>query len=60
MTPFEKLKRVSPDDDLHNAMKIITEEGLNQLPVIEDGKVIGMLTRENLLSFISVQQSLGA
>jgi len=60
MTPFEKLKRVSPDDDLHNAMKIITEEGLNQLPVIEDGKVIGMLTRENLLSFISAQQSLGA
>lgn len=58
MTPLEKLRTASPDEDLYSAMRTISDSSLNQLPVIEDGRVIGMLTRENLLSFISIRQSL--
>ncbi len=59
MTPFAKLKSVSPDEDLATVLKILTEKNINQLPVIKDGNIVGMIARDNLLSFISVRSELG-
>ena len=52
MTPFKELKWVGPDEDLSSVLKILTEQGINQLPVVKDGNIIGMVARDNLLSFI--------
>jgi Zn-dependent protease len=60
MTPFANLKSVSPDEDLSTVLKILTEQNINQLPVIKDGNIVGMIARDNLLSFISVRSELGA
>ncbi|MBM3141436.1 MAG: CBS domain-containing protein [Chloroflexi bacterium] len=60
MTPFANLKSVSPDEDLATVLKILTEQNINQLPVVKDGNIIGMIARDNLLSFISVRSELGA
>jgi len=38
----------------------LTEQNINQLPVVKDGNIIGMIARDNLLSFISVRSELGA
>jgi Zn-dependent protease len=59
MTPFDKLKWVRPDDDLASVLKILTEEDVNQLPVVEDDNIIGMISRDNLLSFINIRDKLG-
>ncbi len=59
MTPVSELKQVSPNEDLARVMKILTEEEVNQLPVIEDGKIIGMISRENMLAFINLRDKLG-
>jgi Zn-dependent protease len=59
MTPSDKLKVVSPDDDLSHALKVLTEHNINQLPVIRGGKFEGIIARDNLLSFISVRGELG-
>ena len=59
MTPFEKLKWVSPNEDLSSVLKILTEQGINQLPVVEDGNIVGILTRDNLLSIFNVHDKLG-
>jgi Zn-dependent protease len=59
MTPFAKLKLVGPDEDLAAVLRILTEQNINQLPVVKDGNIIGMIARDNLLSFISVRSELG-
>lgn len=59
MTPFEKLKWVKPDQDLSSVLGILTEDDINQVPVVEDRDIVGMLARDNLLSFVSVRGELG-
>jgi Zn-dependent protease/predicted transcriptional regulator len=59
MTPLDGLKRVGPDDELWAAMKNMTTDGVNQLPVMEDGQLLGMLGRDNIVSFIRIKGELG-
>lgn len=59
MTPFDKLKAVTPETDLSAVLKIILEENVNQVPVISGGNIAGMISRENILSFINVRGELG-
>ncbi|MBN2463061.1 MAG: site-2 protease family protein [Dehalococcoidia bacterium] len=59
MTPSTKLKSVSPDEDLSTVLRILTEQNINQLPVVKDGNIIGMIARDNLLSFIGIRSKLG-
>ena len=59
MTPFANLKSVGPDEDLTTVLKILTEQNINQLLVVEDGKIVGIIARDHLLSFISVRSELG-
>jgi predicted transcriptional regulator len=56
---MDKLKRVGPDDDLSSAMQLLTDEDVNQLPVIEGNRIIGMVARENLLAFVHTRAELG-
>jgi CBS domain-containing protein len=51
-TPLSEMRTVSPDTSLWQALQEMTAEGVNQLPVLVDGKLTGMLTRENLLTYI--------
>jgi len=59
MTPLEKLKWVRPDDDLSYAMRIMTAGDINQLPVVENGNIVGMVARDRLLNFIDTRAELG-
>jgi len=59
MTPFDKLKSVHPGDDLSTAMQLLNDDDVNQLPVVEDQTIVGMVARDNLLSFIHVRAELG-
>jgi Zn-dependent protease/CBS domain-containing protein len=53
MKPIDKLKRVTPDENLSTVLNILTQENLNHVPVMVDGQMIGMVTRDNLLNFVS-------
>jgi len=59
MTPLAQLEAIGPDEGLWAAMQEMTEEGVNQLPVMERGQLIGMLRRDNLVSFIRIRGELG-
>ncbi|RKD31550.1 CBS domain-containing protein [Thermohalobacter berrensis] len=39
-----KIVSVTPDTDVHQAAKIMAENQVRRLPVVENGKVIGMLS----------------
>jgi len=59
MTPFDKLRWVRPDAELSSVLRILTEDNINQVPVVEDNKIIGMVSRENLLNFVNIRSRLG-
>jgi Zn-dependent protease len=59
MAPLDELKTVHPDDDLYTVMQQMTEEGVNQLPVVEGGQLMGMIARDNLVGFINARSELG-
>jgi Zn-dependent protease len=60
MKPVNQLKTVSPDEDLATVMRILTEENVNQVPVMDKGELVGMVARDNLLNFIRLKESVGA
>jgi Zn-dependent protease/CBS domain-containing protein len=54
MTPAGDIAVVAPDDPGGEALNTLVQRQLNQLPVVEDGKVLGMIRREEILRWLSL------
>ena len=59
MTPLDKLKSVGPNEDLSTVMTVLTEADINQVLVVENGRILGVIGRDNLLAFINIRGELG-
>ena len=59
MLPLEQLKRISPDKKLWTALQQMDRDGVNQLPVMTNSRVVGMLNREDVITFLRTLQELG-
>ena len=57
MTPAP-LTIVSPTDDVGGAIGLMAQKGVHQLPVVENGRVLGMLNREHVLRWIQLRHDL--
>ncbi len=60
MLPLDKLTRVRPDDELWAALQQMDRDGMNQLPVMTDNNVVGMLSREDVISFLRTVRELAS
>ena len=60
MIPIEQTKRVQPDAELWAALEEMDRDGVNQLPVMADGQIQGMLSREDVITYLRTLQELGA
>ncbi len=60
MIPMAQARTISPDDDLWSALSAMDREGVNQLLVVENGQIVGMLSREDVVSFLQTLHELGA
>jgi predicted transcriptional regulator len=58
MLPLDELKHVNPATDLFEALQLLVPEGVNQLPVMTGGQVVGMLSREDVISYLRTLQEL--
>ncbi len=54
MTPADKLVMVTPGTDSMEALSVIGNRDLNQLPVVENGRFIGLVRREDILKWLSL------
>jgi Zn-dependent protease/predicted transcriptional regulator len=57
MTPAP-LTIVTPTDDVGGAIGLMAQKGVHQLPVVENGRVLGMLNREHVLRWIQLRHDL--
>ena len=59
MLPLEELQRIDSDTELWVALQKMDRDGVNQLPVTRDHHVIGMLSREDVITFLRTLKELG-
>lgn len=59
MIPLAQVKRIQPDEELWAAIEEMNHDGVNQLPVMTDGRIEGMLRREDVISYLRTLQDLG-
>jgi Zn-dependent protease/CBS domain-containing protein len=58
MTPLSQVKSVSPNEDLSNILQILSENDINQVPVVWENEVVGIVGRDNLINFINTRNEL--
>jgi CBS domain-containing protein len=58
MTPYERLHVVSREEDLRRVMQIMSEEDVNQVPVVEDGRLVGLIARSDIMRLLRIRQEL--
>ena len=59
MIPLAELRTIAPAQELVDALNQMAEDGVNQLPVVEKGQLVGLLTRENITTFLRIKSELG-
>ena len=60
MTPIDKVKVAHPNQDALSILEEMDENDINQMPVVSEGRVIGLITRDNLIRFLRTRSELGA
>ncbi len=58
MTPVDKLKIAHPDQDALSILEQMDESSINQMPVVSEGRVIGLITRDTLIRLLRTRAEL--
>ena len=59
MVPWERAVWVQPQSPLLTALQTMDDASVNQLPVVEGGRIVGVLSREQVLHYIRTRAELG-
>lgn len=59
MVPFNQLIQVHPTTELLAALQLMDNNNIAQVPVIENEKLVGTLTREQVMHYIRLRAELG-
>jgi Zn-dependent protease len=52
MVPEDRLSRVAPGTPLQAVLEKMTEDNVNQIPVVEHGRLVGVIGRDHLLAVV--------
>lgn len=55
----EPIYSVAPADGLNSAMRLLTRHDLNQVLVLEEGRLVGILSRADVICYLQLSQELG-
>jgi Zn-dependent protease/predicted transcriptional regulator len=58
MRPMESLHVVEPETPVTEALEIIGRETVNQLPVVKNGKLVGIISREQIVNYLTTRKEL--
>jgi CBS domain-containing protein len=58
MVPANRLVSVTPDMDLLKALQTMDNAHLGEIPVLQNGNLVGVLSREKVLHYLRVRAEL--
>jgi CBS domain-containing protein len=58
MKPVERLPRIDADAPVTQALDAIAHEDVNQLPVLEHGRIRGVISRDQILRLVAARTEL--
>jgi Zn-dependent protease/CBS domain-containing protein len=59
MIPKDQLRTVKPNLPLWDTLLEMDRDGVNQLPVVDNDKMIGIISREDIITYLRTLQDLG-
>ncbi len=59
MVPLSRLHVVAPEQSLNDVLPFMTGGDVNQLPVVQDGTLVGVLSRDAIIRYLEVRRGLG-
>lgn len=60
MIPRANLPTVHANDPLVTILERMEQDEVDELPVVDDGRLVGVIARESLLNFIALREEVGA
>jgi len=58
MRPIERLRTITPETPLAEALATVGRDDVNQLPVVSNGRLEGIISRAHILSFLQTRADL--
>jgi Zn-dependent protease/predicted transcriptional regulator len=59
MIPVERLHVVSPQQSLSEVLPLMAGHDVNQLPVVQNGALVGIVSRDAIVHYLEVRRGLG-
>jgi Zn-dependent protease len=59
MTPVEMVPSLKPTDDATEALAKMVSDDLGRMPVIEDGHLVGIVSRRDIMNLFKIKSDLG-
>jgi len=59
MTPVEQVPTLRPGDDVTDALARMLSNGIGKMPVVEDGRVVGIVSRRDIMNLFKIKSDLG-
>ena len=56
--PLGKVPAAHPDQDVLSIVQLMNESGVDQMPVVSEGRIIGLITLDNLIGFVTLNTRL--
>ena len=60
MVPLEKLSKIDPNAELGTALEKMGRDGINQMPVVSGNRVVGMLSRGDIVRYLQTLEEVHA
>jgi CBS domain-containing protein len=58
MRPLDRVRTVRPDTPITDALELMASQDINQLPVVADGSLVGVISRAHVLQLIQTRAQL--
>jgi hypothetical protein len=55
MIPLARLRAVAPEESLTSVLPLVSGRDMNQLPVARHGRVVGVISREAIMSYVEAR-----
>ena len=59
MLPIDRIHAASPEEPVLAVLERLQNEDINQMPVISEGQIVGMIARDTILRMLQTRLQIG-